>query len=376
MDSLAGSAGSIAGGFLGAAGNVISTSLTNSTNRQMNESNNKLQQQLAAQANQWNIDQWNRENLYNLPSAQMQRLRDAGLNPSLAMTSGDLMNEAAASPQANMANTNASRNIAPTLDPLMMAQIRNLDAQTDSVQHDTERKDELQPYTIQQMKVDIDNALARYDNIKSDTAVKDSQVFLNTALGAKARQDASNLLQDYRFNADSYKDRLRVIKFTADKYGLESDKLSAELERLPDMLDQQLQVIRETVSLYRAQTQHEEAGAQLARASIGFHQTELNQSEQQILYNYELGLQNLEVRMAEVNGQLERWDDMTTNERIELAASIFKDVAGLAMDVFTKGGYSIGKGAVTETFQKTSGGGRPTKTVHTVTRRRRSKDGN
>lgn len=31
--------------------------------------------------NEWSLEQWNRENAYNNPSAQIQRLKDAGLNP-------------------------------------------------------------------------------------------------------------------------------------------------------------------------------------------------------------------------------------------------------------------------------------------------------
>lgn len=34
-------------------------------------------------ANRWNIAQWNRQNEYNSPTAQMERLREAGLNPNL-----------------------------------------------------------------------------------------------------------------------------------------------------------------------------------------------------------------------------------------------------------------------------------------------------
>jgi ATP-dependent Lon protease len=34
-------------------------------------------------ANRFNIDMWNRQNLYNSPKEQMRRLRDAGLNPNL-----------------------------------------------------------------------------------------------------------------------------------------------------------------------------------------------------------------------------------------------------------------------------------------------------
>lgn len=38
---------------------------------------------LAELQNKWNKEQWDRENAYNSPSQQMQRFKDAGLNPNL-----------------------------------------------------------------------------------------------------------------------------------------------------------------------------------------------------------------------------------------------------------------------------------------------------
>ncbi len=44
---------------------------------------NGQKKRAAKRANQWNVDQWNRENAYNDPSAQMARLRKAKLNPNM-----------------------------------------------------------------------------------------------------------------------------------------------------------------------------------------------------------------------------------------------------------------------------------------------------
>ena len=53
---------------------------------------------LAKMQNQWNLEQWNRENEYNTPMAQMQRLVDAGLNPDLFYQNGVSGMTAASSP--------------------------------------------------------------------------------------------------------------------------------------------------------------------------------------------------------------------------------------------------------------------------------------
>lgn len=55
------------------------------------EENQKARDWQAAQAdkqNAWNLDMWNRQNEYNSPSAQMSRLKAAGLNPDLMYGNG------------------------------------------------------------------------------------------------------------------------------------------------------------------------------------------------------------------------------------------------------------------------------------------------
>ena len=64
--------------------------------REENQKTRDYNLNLAKQQNQWNIDQWNRENEYNIPSAQMARMKAAGLNPDLAYGQQNL---SAASPE-------------------------------------------------------------------------------------------------------------------------------------------------------------------------------------------------------------------------------------------------------------------------------------
>lgn len=67
--------------------------------KEENRLNREYNLMLAKQQNEWNLEQWNRENAYNDPSAQMQRLRTAGLNPDLVYGSGSAANLSAASPE-------------------------------------------------------------------------------------------------------------------------------------------------------------------------------------------------------------------------------------------------------------------------------------
>ena len=81
-------------------GSAINKSSQSSANRQNLE--------LAKYQNSWNLQQWQRENVYNDPSAQMLRLKNAGLNPNLVYGSGT-QTQAAHSPKA------ANMEVAPYL---------------------------------------------------------------------------------------------------------------------------------------------------------------------------------------------------------------------------------------------------------------------
>lgn len=104
---------------------------TNEANRQMNEENNRAMAELAEHANQWNwanmqaqnewnIQQWNRENEYNSPSAQMQRLIQAGINPVSGLggvSAGEAHHlESAVPAPANVASSNPSHYEPPLID--------------------------------------------------------------------------------------------------------------------------------------------------------------------------------------------------------------------------------------------------------------------
>ena len=69
----------------------------NWTEANITDSTNRANLILAEYQNQWNIDQWNRENEYNSPAAQMVRYQEAGLNPNLIYGQQNL---SAGSPQA------------------------------------------------------------------------------------------------------------------------------------------------------------------------------------------------------------------------------------------------------------------------------------
>lgn len=93
----------IAAGLGAAAASLLGAGL----NAQSQQHANSMNMKIAKYQNAWNLEQWYRENEYNLPSAQMARLKAAGLNPNLVYGSGGATTSAAPSPRASAANYQA-----------------------------------------------------------------------------------------------------------------------------------------------------------------------------------------------------------------------------------------------------------------------------
>lgn len=77
-----GAAGISAGASVG--GSIIGAVANYASQQQAFRQNKELMRM----QNQYNVDQWNRENQYNSPAAQVARLREAGLNPDLMYGNG------------------------------------------------------------------------------------------------------------------------------------------------------------------------------------------------------------------------------------------------------------------------------------------------
>ena len=113
----------IAGGA-SVAGNIGSTLLTNSSN-----SSN------VDKTNQQSIGLWREQAAYNTPQNQMARLKAAGLNPNLVY--GNISSANASQAPALLAH----QNVAPQVDPLTLAQIRNINADTEKKKSETKESE-------------------------------------------------------------------------------------------------------------------------------------------------------------------------------------------------------------------------------------------
>ena len=90
----------VGSGIIGA----VSGAIQNNANRHFEAEQSALQrdwnERMMDKQNAWNLEQWSREIEYNSPAAQVQRMRDAGLNPLYYGLDGNGVTSAPSSAQA------------------------------------------------------------------------------------------------------------------------------------------------------------------------------------------------------------------------------------------------------------------------------------
>lgn len=110
-----------------------------------------FQREMANYAYTKDLEMWNKSNQYNTPAAQMQRLKDAGLNPNLAYGQATTGTTATQMPKYQKYDTPVAQLTVPKFDAastiqkfqditLRQAQIDNVKAQNDVIKADAYQK--------------------------------------------------------------------------------------------------------------------------------------------------------------------------------------------------------------------------------------------
>lgn len=115
--------------------------------KQEQQANREYNLKLAQLQNKWNVQAWNMNNQYNSPSAQIQRLREAGLSPDMMYGGGVSGNTNASAPSmtsgapsASMDYTNlaAKKTIGQSIQEALQNEYTK--AQIDNIKADTSKK--------------------------------------------------------------------------------------------------------------------------------------------------------------------------------------------------------------------------------------------
>lgn len=272
------------------AGNVISSIIQIGENRK----NRRFNANQAALAYQRSVEQWNRENEYNLPARQMQRYLDAGLNPNLMYGQQNLAAPAAPAPQAS---SGAASTVPINVQGNLLA-AKQIEAQNKLAEAQANNINELTPaqkrYLQSQYHLNdaqFNQTVAMVDQIKKQSELLESQKDFVNAQAAQAWLNWSFDKQTMNYRAVSLArqadcDVVRAnfaLAYATQQVALmkaqESQALSqAELNRMnakvaeyeKDIKSSEAQIIRQSID-YIVNTSKAEMGqAQHIESLLGF----------------------------------------------------------------------------------------------------------
>lgn len=128
-----------------AAGGIISSIFGMKSNTDTNKANMELAKYQYEKA----LEMWNKQNEYNTPSAQRQRMEDAGFNPNLVYGHGSVANTASPAPQYQAPTLQAYTNFpnigAEVANMILasrknQAEVRKIEAEADGAEQDARTK--------------------------------------------------------------------------------------------------------------------------------------------------------------------------------------------------------------------------------------------
>lgn len=198
----------------------------------------------------WNEGFWNKQNEYNSPSAQYQRLLDAGLNPMYYGLDGTGNADGMSAPQA-LGSPAAS--VAGLQNPLagfsdiamQMAQVANLQAQTNKTKSETKMIDAKLPYEVEGLKTQIRNSNLSADAQETVNKYIDRQqeaeIRMKNATAADAEKSVEKAVAEI--------DKMDYEKTTMYIGWLETQEKILTLQKNRELTDKQMQELDSLISV-------------------------------------------------------------------------------------------------------------------------------
>lgn len=223
--------GTVIGSIGGAAISAIGSFFGNKSNRKQSaeaferESAFAREERLAQQ--QWIEQMYEKNNSYNSPAAQMQRLKDAGLNPDLMYSRGDVGN--ATAPEAPAQAPTPRFNVIPT----------NTYGQTAQIAADAGLKAaQARLADSQGKKADTEESLLTADYLlrkartESDIELNNSTIYVNHELGQLNHAEAelaAKKLQEIDVAMSEARERINTMK--AQQSGIDEKIVQMKFDR-------------------------------------------------------------------------------------------------------------------------------------------------
>lgn len=213
--------------------------------QQENQKNREYNLMLARTQNQWNLEQWQRENDYNSPTAQMARFRAAGLNPNLAYgqmsngVSSPTLTSGAASSPTDMSAIGNKRNFGQAMQEVLGLEMQK--AQIEAIKAGTEKtKEDTKNVTASTEALTIDNlyrAIKHQQDIKigdMNLKIGDSTLKLNDnqlAQGVKTLEIMDKTLEEYSYKFRDYNAKYDLLIAQTDEQKRDTIRKDKQLDQ-------------------------------------------------------------------------------------------------------------------------------------------------
>lgn len=241
----------------GALGNLATGALSGIFGASSVKAQNRAQMKLAEYQYSKQLEQWNRQNEYNSPKAQMQRYKDAGLNPNLIYSQGS--------------NGNA------TSSPEFQAPNLQSNAQYSSAAAGS-----------------IGGAIGTYQNLANlQQQINESNARISN-LNAQATYTKARALTEYwnKFIAEYKAGSLKIANNYLDKYydlrnsNMNQDLLNKQIQN--QVLGKQISMLDEQIHQAKRENRIEDAmGYQMYAATLRGQQLSNTLAQQQYSFNSE-----------------------------------------------------------------------------------------
>lgn len=256
-------------GVASALSPLISSGLNFWSNRENNQTNERLQRETNAQNKElferqlaWEEDMWNKSNAYNDPSRQVERLAAAGINPAFVLGNGS-MAEASSMSAPSAPQMQAPKHEAFHLDPSAISGALGSTAQllmNYQMQRDKLDKDWIDTLKDADMDPETKNFIIKNKYFKSDKRTdmawkmlqlgeleKQQSTALQTFELNMAQEKNDELRKQWNRNKERHDKEMRVLVREANRLFLDSELLKSQ----KTTEDKKIEIIDETLNRFR-----------------------------------------------------------------------------------------------------------------------------
>ena len=260
--------------IIGGLGSIVGSAIGANAQRQANIQN----MQLAKYQNNWqtaendkayarSVEMWNMQNQYNSPTAQMSRLRQAGLNPNLVYGSGVTGNSAGSAPQYQPAKIQRATmepyrgwnlGISDAVSTFMAmrqnkAQVENMEAQNKLI------KEQARTEGIRQGNIAMSTARSGFDlnlarelrNVSIDRAIAEKN--LSEASAAGAWTGANQKVLQYELDRTLFDNKIKLsnAEYATVMEGLRRLKQDNDINAFRYTMERALGASKDTAGVIR-----------------------------------------------------------------------------------------------------------------------------